>query len=137
MDNFQNIGNEVGFNRALKSFSPDLQMLFNTDTKRMGVYQLKSAHFEVAGAKPWLLFEIVDEYGDPRLPNESDIARAYASTKSAERLWSKGGDWYTDSIEAQEEKRETAREAKLDEQIRFITRDTFNAARTVKTPRNR
>jgi hypothetical protein len=133
----QDVGNEISFNKALAQFSPDLKLLFNPETKHFGVYQVKSNHFYAPEQKPWLLFEIVDEFGVSRLPTQGDIQRAYESTKSAEKLWDKGGEWYINKIEDQEAKRDQARDEALDERIRFVTRDAMAIQEHAKTPRRR
>lgn len=120
--------NDQEFNRQLNSMSHDLKLLWNPQKKLWGVYQVR-AHSLVNAwgapieAKPWLLFDIVDERGHFRLPDQRDLRRAANSIYSAHRLWDKGGDWYTDRIEAQEAERSAKAKAKVADDLKAAAKE--------------
>lgn len=100
---------EARFNKELTKIAPDLRLLMNYERRRWGIYQVRSSHILTLAAtgavKPWLLFLIEDDKGEFRLPDTRDLQRVVGSVTSAHKLWSKGGDWYADKIEAQEQAR--------------------------------
>ncbi len=99
--------NDKAFNKELKKIAPDLELMYNPERKVWGVYQLKSKNFLMTGpTKPWVLFDIVDAENNFRLPDHTDLGRAFASVSSGHVMWEKGSDWYMDKIEAQEKARE-------------------------------
>lgn len=101
--------NETTFNKELTKIAPDLRLIFNHERRRWGIYQVRASHIitlQATGAvKPWLLFLLEDDKGDFRLPDQRDLQRVVGSVASAHKLWSRGGDWYANRIESQEQAR--------------------------------
>lgn len=121
----ENLSSDTGFNKALGELAPDLRLLFNPQTKLFGVYQVRTTLVlgPDASLRPWKLFDIVDENGNPRLPNKADLNRAITSVYSARKLWDKGGDWYADQITAAEQAREQTSKDRTEATIRAAARE--------------
>ncbi len=109
--------NEQSFNNELVKIAPDMRLLYDARMKLWGVFQIRSSTIIVpTGAdRPFLLWHVTNDDGTFRLPDRRDLDRAAKSAASAHVGWRKGGDWYMDKIEAQEEARaEKRREASKD-----------------------
>lgn len=126
--------NEKQFNDQLAKIAPDLRLLFNRERRLWGVYQVRARHIIMAGPnKSWLLFDIVDEHKQFRLPNPTDLSRCAASVYSGHKMWERGTDWYIDRIEEQEAARSVAAKARTKEtmlqaakEVKFHTTVTTN-----------
>jgi hypothetical protein len=110
--------NDQAFNKELQSIAKDLELHFDAQVRKWGVYQMRSSHFVLSGPnRPWLLFYIEDADGNFRLPDRRDFIRVVNTVNSSRVGWEKGGDWVADQLEAKAKAREDKLE--LAQQDRF------------------
>lgn len=118
--------NEQSFNKELAKIAPDLRLLFNKYKHLWGVYQVRGNHIQLLDnteAKPWLLWDIVDENKAFRLPDNRDLNRAMGSVVSGREAFSKGGEWYADKLDKMDQDNIDAARERTDTKVREAARE--------------
>lgn len=122
--------NELDFNEELRKVAKDLVGQWDPRTKKWGVYQKTSYLLTSSPQRPWLMFNIEDDEGNPRLPDKRDIGRAARSVYAGHTLFKVGADEYVNRIEQNEADKKATRASQNDERVSWAAKEIIKADRS-------